>query len=550
MSKNPPINKIHFNVPQMRVRLIKAQDTTCIWGRGTGKSTGALAPFSLDNVLSMPRGNGILLGATYEQIQMRTLPAIIAGWEREGYKQGVHFFVGKFAPRKWKWAKAYITPETAKYYIHWFNGAGILLVSQDRAGTANGLSVDWIMGDEAKFLKKDRLDEETIPTMRGNELYFGNNSAHFSMMFCTDMPKNAANKWVLEKEKFVDREKMDMILKLSMYAHTLQYKLFEEKRPTIRKRLTRELNKINQTLNYARRDTVLVDYASTFDNIAALGIKPLKNYKRVLSDLDFRTSILNQRVTQADTRYYAQFDDEYHTYSDPNYSYIDTLDLDYRNPGKNRDCRWDNDYNPNAAIDIGFDYNAKFNSCVIGQPHKVKRQQYNLINALYVKHPNRVEDLVKKICKYYRFAKRKQVNYYHDHTANDSNPVTPISPKDAIIGEFKKQGWKVKVIDCGQAPSHESRYIFYGKLYKEDDKRLPIIRINETACYDLITSINNAGIRTDRHRLEKDKRPEVNKNVNPEDATHLSEAKDSLLFPMFKGRIHANALNDMSVPIR
>lgn len=37
---------VYSNVPQMTVKLTDANETWCIWGRGTGKTTGPLADFS------------------------------------------------------------------------------------------------------------------------------------------------------------------------------------------------------------------------------------------------------------------------------------------------------------------------------------------------------------------------------------------------------------------------------------------------------------------------------------------------------------------------
>lgn len=542
MSDNP--KQIHYNIPQLRTRLVSAQENYLIWGRGTGKSTGALAPFSLRNILAMPRSNGTLLGATYEQILIRTLPPLLAGWEMEGYKEGIHFFVGKFAPKKWNWEKAYVSPLKAQYYIQFYNGSGIYLISQDRAGSSNGLSTDWLMGDEAKLLKKDRLDEETLPTLRGNNLYFGNLYNHLSQMFTTDMPKNPSGQWILDKEQLVDREHIDRIMKVAMYAEELKYKLLTEKQPTVIAKIEREIAKIENTLNEARKGTVYVDYASTLDNVDVLGLSSIKNLKRNLSDLDFRTSVLNMRITQADTKFYAHFDDEYHTYTAPNYSHIDTLNLDYRNIKK--DCRWDSDLNLYKELDISLDYNAKINSLVCGQEDSPSL--YKILSSFFVKHPDRVKELIVNFCDYYAYHKRKVVNYYYDHTAVATNAIADISVSDVVVDTFVQLGWTVNRIYIGQASSHNSRFIFFGSLFKEDNGNLPRIQINSTNADSYIVSLNNAGIRKDKGEIRKDKRPELNANIAQEKTTHLSEAGDCLLVAKFASRMQ-NSIDDLGIGI-
>lgn len=534
MSNEP--TKIHYNQPQLRTRLLGAQENYLIWGRGTGKSTGALAPFSLRNILAMPRSNGTLLGATYEQILIRTLPPLIAGWKKEGFKKDVHFFVGKTPPRKWKWDKAFVTPLKNQYYIQFYNGSGIYLISQDRAGSSNGLSTDWLMGDEAKLLKKDRLDEETLPTLRGNNIYFGNLYNHLSMMFTTDMPKNPSGQWILDKEQLVDREHLDRIIKVAMYAEELRYKLLTEKQPTIIKKIEKELAKIDSTLNEARKGTVNVDYASTLDNIDVLGSKSIRNLRRNLSDLDYRTSVLNMRITQADTKFYVNFDDEYHTYTAPNYTHIDNLNLDYRNIEK--DCRWDAELDKNKELDIALDYNAGINSLVCGQEENLSL--YRILSSFYVKYPDQLKHVVQKWCNYYKYHKYKKVNYYYDHTAIGRNPINDLDFKDVVIQTLEDNGWVVEGIDVGQASSHESRYIFFTTLFKEDNASLPRVVIHSINAEDYVVSLNNAGTRTDKGGINKDKRPELNKNIPQEKTTHLSDAGDTLLFGKFAARLKDN----------
>ena len=59
-------------------------------------------------------------------------------------------------------------------FISLSNGNGLLLLSQDRAGSAPaGASVDYEILDEALTINKQRYDEETSPTNRGNEGIFG-----------------------------------------------------------------------------------------------------------------------------------------------------------------------------------------------------------------------------------------------------------------------------------------------------------------------------------------------------------------------------------------
>ena len=150
------IKKIHFNKPQIRSMSIKAHEEYAVWGRGTGKSEGLIAPRTLHNIFTMPRSNGVYVASTFQQLLTRTLPGVLAGWNRMGYKEGVHFTINKPFSKGFNVPKSYAHPLSHQHYIHWFNGSGIYMVSQDRVGSSNGLSLDWIIGDEAKLLNKKR----------------------------------------------------------------------------------------------------------------------------------------------------------------------------------------------------------------------------------------------------------------------------------------------------------------------------------------------------------------------------------------------------------
>lgn len=163
----------HYNKPQIRAMLVGANIEFAVWGRGTGKSEGLLAPRTFRNVEVMPRGHGCFVGATYLQLLERTLPPLIKGWESMGMIRNRDFWVREKPPKKLNIPAPIVGPLTADHCIFFRNGAVASMVSQDRPGSANGKTVHWIAGDEAKFLKKKQLDEELLMTNRGDERYFG-----------------------------------------------------------------------------------------------------------------------------------------------------------------------------------------------------------------------------------------------------------------------------------------------------------------------------------------------------------------------------------------
>src|SRR5690554_5083650 len=123
--------------------------------RGVGKTEGIIAPRSERLIHAMPGSTGAFVTKTFRAALTNTIPPVIRGWNNRGYYEGVHFVIGK-RPPKW-FASPHTKPLEYKYTISWYNGTVIHILSQDRNGSANGLSIDWVIVDEAKFINKEKF---------------------------------------------------------------------------------------------------------------------------------------------------------------------------------------------------------------------------------------------------------------------------------------------------------------------------------------------------------------------------------------------------------
>lgn len=524
--------KQHYNIPQLLFAIIQAQISILLWGRATGKSEGPMAYFTIRNLHDMPRGNGFLMGTTYAQLLTRTLPPLIAGWEKMGYYRNEHYWIGKYPDQKFKIDKAYRHPVSPEHYISWYNGSGIFLVSQDRPGTMNGVRSQWGAGDEAKLLNKKRFDEEVIPTMAGHADLFGHLSNYLSLLFCSDMPTTAKGKWLLDYKGLMDEKTINLILAVQAKLQPLQ-KAYIEANEKEKEKIIGTIRHFYGQLNEMRKDTVYFSLASTIDNIHALGLNAIKNFKRALSDLEFRVSILNEQIVKADNGFYGLLDPDVHGYDKFNYAYIDTLELNFRNE-ENKDCRWDGDINPNAPLDIACDYNNAINSIVTGQE---QLGAFWLLSSKYVLWPELLDACVKKWHEYYKYHRLKVVNYYYDSTAVKGDARSDISFADEWTDQLTKLGWEVNRVDIGQIGSHHSRYHFWGRLLQGNDPRLPKFFYNKTNCSDWEVSAQQAGVLRVGNTIKKDKSSEKpNSGVPQNEATHLTEAADILVWGKYRSR--------------
>lgn len=526
--------KLHYNKPQLLVHLVMAQIIVCVWGRRTGKTEGPMADFTLHNVFAMPRSNGFLVGTTYEQLLTRTLPPLVAAWARRGYHEGVHYWIRRFPPAQLKVPKAYRTPLKADHYIQWFNGSGIYLVSQDRPGTINGVSTQWGAGDEAKFLNVNKLREETLLTLSGNAEHFGHLSCYLSLMFCSDMPTTSRGTWLLDYEALMDKDAVQAILMVQQLRHQLLGEL-EDDTLSQRKRAEREkrVAELDGYLNELRKDLVYYCEATTLDNIHALGLAPIKQFKRTLNEVVFNSSVLNKKVLKVENGFYSLLSEDTHAYDAINYDYLDHLKIDYSSPAE-ADSRWDSDVNPQEPLDVALDYNNAINSLVVGQ---LNGRRYRNVHSMYVLGADGLllRDVVKKFCTYYKHHQNKVVNYFYNHTAVARSASTNLSFADEVMLEFREQGWIVVERYTGQAPSHHSRHLFWAMLFN-GDARLPHWSYNRTRFAQAAISMQQAPVKKAGEFFQKDKSSErANSGVPPENATHLSEAADELIW----GRLRA-----------
>ena len=95
--------------------------------------------------------------------------------------------------------------------ISFSNGNAILMLSQDRAGSARGPNVDYEIADEALTLNKERYDQETSPKNRGNEELWGRSARrpiewHHGFHYVSSMPHCIEQKWLTDFGKYYEDE--------------------------------------------------------------------------------------------------------------------------------------------------------------------------------------------------------------------------------------------------------------------------------------------------------------------------------------------------------
>ncbi|WP_460444289.1 hypothetical protein, partial [Amycolatopsis magusensis] len=410
---------VHLNPPQLFYWMVRARISVLLWGRGTGKTEGPGSMFCMDNMNAMPRSLGGIVSVTYDKLLQSIIPAMVKGWEKFGYLENVHYFVRKYPPANFYKSRPFNEPKKSDHYIPWWNGAGAALISLDRPATMVANSLDWMYFDEGRFMKRDRVGASTL-SVRGNAAHFAHLSNHGSILITSDMPQDSKGGWLLDFIEEMDKKEVEKLLDLQK-----DIMFIEEAYPRLsrkdQKLADRKIAEIEASVNEIRKSLVYVSFATTIDNIHAVGLDVLKRIKRELTDLEWQVSVLSKRIKAAEKGFYALLDEDTHCYDAPNESFLDDYHPDYLRDTIEKDCRWDSDVNPTMAMEIGLDYNFEVSSMAVGQD---KPENFQTQNILYVEHPLQLKDLVKKFAHYYRHHPCKVVNYHYDHTALQGRNAT------------------------------------------------------------------------------------------------------------------------------
>lgn len=534
---------LHFNIPQGKALLVSANKHAHVFARGTGKTNGVMAPRLTRLANGMPRSQNGIVGATYQQLLVRTLPPMIEGWERLGYKRDVHFIIGREPDKKWKkmwnWEGPRVKPLDSKHAIYWHNGTCFILISQDRIGSSNGLSLVSINGDEAKLLNKERLDDEVMPTLRGDRSHFGKHPLYRSEMYLTDRPTHKSGYWIYDFAERMDEEQIALIMQLQIRADLLRYAAMKNSGQKAADYLRRAQH-ISRKLDKLRMGSVYYSEASAKENIDVLGPEYFEDMQKALSDLKYRVSILNEKITKMEGGFYGNLDPKIHADDWKNYDYILGFDDPLAQEVQSINWKHDAGFIRSQPLDMAMDYGSDINCLVIGQFNE-RAYEYRALNSFYVLHPQLTEDVVHKFSDYFEGYPNRQINYYYDHTAISGIGTTEFTYASKVVAILRQRGWEVNELYVGKAPTHDRKYELIGMMLKESDPRLPKFRYSRTNCQQLEESMLGAGVTKGRNGFQKDKSSEKDPNIPPEDATHLSDAIDTLLFFRFHERLQESS---------
>lgn len=204
------IRDVYMNPKQQQIFYSNPRTLYLLASRRFGKTDGGIGPRIYRTQQALPGSTNVILGSSRAQLLRRTVPGMIAAIERFfRIKEGRHFGFGK--PPKWV-PKPIMTPRSWDSCLWFANGAYFQLISLSTIGSANGLSLCSVIGDEVKFLPWAKIQGEVLPALSGqthplnDEAFSDYNPLYKSTMFASDASLTAKGNWLEKLESVLDEE--------------------------------------------------------------------------------------------------------------------------------------------------------------------------------------------------------------------------------------------------------------------------------------------------------------------------------------------------------
>ena len=513
------VHKEYFNDPQLYSLAMNTRDEVIVAGRGMGK--GAIqAGRLMTNFQGMPGSMGGFVSPSVKRCLTNILPSMLIHLERWGFKRDLHYVVGK---RPWKalhWKSPIFTPANWENTISFYNGSVCNIISQDRAGTSNSMSLDYIIIDEAKFINFEQLKDETFQANRGNEQYFHNFPLHHGMTITSDMPVTKKGSWFLSYKDDMDKELVEAIEGL-VYAKW-RAKRQQKAMPSQADAIQKKIDRIDAKLSFLRSKCLLYKEYTSIQNLALLGEEFIRRAKRDLPPLTFATSIMCKRIEISTDGFYGGMREDVNLYTAPNEN---VLNLEALNDGAiPNDCRQDSDLDAQLPLIIAFDANANINWLVCGQVGKDGKLR--VLKSFFVKYERKIPELLDDFNDYYHYHRRRQVVFYYDATfVGNSYGTHSEAFYRMIITGLRRKGWNVKSKYIGKPMNHILKNDLINRMFRGRAHHL--VLINRDNNPDLLISITSAGVKNGQKDKSGEKLAETEED-KLESRTDGSDAFDTL----------------------
>ena len=523
---NEIYQKIHRNVPQIKAILIWASVMVCLWGRRTGKSV-FIATWLKRMAEEMPRCNLTFLTFSYAQLRGKIFGEIQGAWEQLGWVENVHYWVDKFPPKHLNIPFPYRLPP-AKNSVFIYNGSVIKLASMNKNSPSAGDASDGIAVDECREIDGERLQVDILPSITGTNPRWRGKSCYCAKLFVTDKPRDFKGEWVLEYQNLTNPKVEQLILQVEIKRNKLLYEQFNGISKTRNIAIERDLMQYDKVLNKLRLGLTYVGEASTLDNVDVIGVDAIKGLKRLLTERNYRISVLNEDGLQVENNFYDDLDDKKHCYY-PNPTPLFFQEFNARNieilKYNAYKYDWFSDIRKDIGFDISIDKNLEGNCAIIRQVYdNVSR----VVMVIYNTAPETYADLMGKVCEVLINHPTKKIRFMYNHTmtAGKKRKMTYVAKE--CMDELRKYRWRVEDCYVGAAWWNVKTFENWQKAFRGE---LPMKYLMNSISANVLYKACKATqtLQSESKELKKDKRNETKDNIHYLKKTHIPEAYDVFL---------------------
>ena len=510
----------YLNDGQAYMLMMNPRDLVVEAGRGFGK--GLLQAGRIITASQLMSGCcGAAVCPSVKRGLTNIVPSWMVHWENWGLRRDVHYTVGK---KPWKalgWKKPIFEPANWENTIAFYNGSVLNLVSQDRSGTSNSMSLDFVVLDEGKLLDFEQLKDETFQANRGNQMYFGKCYMHHGMTITSDTAMTKKGSWFFRYEKEMDPDLVRVMEGLVNHIWVLRDKM--KKHPERTAYYEQKIKKEEVQLNFFRSKCLLYCKYSSIVNLAVLGKEFVKRMRRELPFLTFMTSIMCRRVGISQDGFYGGLRESVNLYTAPNNSVLQLEALSLEG-GIPNDCRTDGDLDLKSPLIIAFDANSLINWLVVGQVDR--NGKLRTLKSFFVKYDRKLPELLDDFLAYYKHHKRHQVIFYYDSTFVGQNYAMHNDDFHTMITKYlRRHQWTVREKYIGRPMDHVLKNALINRMFQGKAKHQ--VLINRDNNPDLLISIQSAGVRDGKKDKSGEKLVETEED-KLEARTDGSDAFDTL----------------------
>lgn len=523
---------------KMAIDLISPKNLFLIAGRATAKTSDIIAERSITICNDMPHSKQVFVSDTYVNALKNVRPTLIEGWNRKGWINGIHYVTDSKPPSHFK--RCYKPVDTFKHTIYTYLGNFFNIGSLDQPGGLAGDSFQHLYGDEARLLKKVKLDKLT-PALRGEYAQFGHSVFYRGRTFTTDMPNVLLgdDDWIMAQEKNMDLNQVKNALQCGLVLNEIKSELVAAYQIKDYKKVESLKKSIAKwTINWVkvRKDLTFYYVVSSFVNVDILTDGFFSDSLKALGIEEFKSAILSLKINlKKGEKFYGSLG-EHHFYDDGVLAeYYNKYAITDEIEESSLALRY---IDHNAKLEAGVDF-GDMCSLVTAQP---RGNYLYALKEFYTLAPENELQLAKKFREFFKHHKTKILDMYYDRSGNQ-NAKTKRDWANALKNaiEFENgasTGWTVNLMSLNQGTIYQDEEFAFAKaLMEEKTPGLLKLKIDKFQCKCLKSSLELTKIKiktktgTGSRSLHKDKSSEsLPLYMRPMFSTNFSDAFKYLIY--------------------